>query len=151
MLAMKDSRGVVEASLPGLADLSRVTIPEAKEAIELLMSPDSYSRTKEHEGRRIAECEGGWLVVNHKKFRDMMSKDERREYMRVKQAEFRSRKNDVNSREQMSTLSTHTDTNTDRECREKDPKPPKKPKRIPNNTRELGPLNPRGCSLPVAP
>jgi len=35
-----------------------------------LKSPDPYSRTKQDEGRRIKEVEGGWLVLNHKKYRE---------------------------------------------------------------------------------
>jgi len=92
MLAMKNKYGIVEASVPGLADLSRVSLDECKSALAKLSSPDEYSRTKEFEGRRIAECEGGFRVLNHETYRNKMSADERREYLRVKQREFREKK-----------------------------------------------------------
>jgi hypothetical protein len=79
MLAMVNRDGVVEASLPGLADAARVTLDECIEAIQVLSSPDPYSRTKAHEGRRIAECDGGWLLLNHRKYRDKLDAEDRRE------------------------------------------------------------------------
>ena len=40
MLALKNKNHIVEASLPGLADLARVTIDECKEALKVLSKPD---------------------------------------------------------------------------------------------------------------
>jgi hypothetical protein len=80
MLAMADCRGIVEGSIPGLADLARVTIDECKSALLCFMSPDEYSRTKDHEGRRIEEIDGGWRILNHKNFRDKAR--DRAAYMR---------------------------------------------------------------------
>jgi hypothetical protein len=86
MLAMSDRDGMVEASIPGLADLARVSLPECLAALERLAGPDEYSRSKEFEGRRIVEVDGGWQLVNHRKYREKMSLEERRdrnaEYMR---------------------------------------------------------------------
>ena len=55
MLAISDPWGHIRASIPGLADLARVSIADAKDAVERLEAPDEYSRTKDHEGRRIEE------------------------------------------------------------------------------------------------
>lgn len=33
-------------------------------------------------GRRIAEIDGGWRLLNHAKYRHIRSSEERREYMR---------------------------------------------------------------------
>jgi hypothetical protein len=93
MLAKCDKNGLVEASLPGLADAAKVTMDECKAALMVLMSPDPYSRTKEHEGRRIAECDGGWQVLNHGKYRDKLNKDERRDYQRAWMANKRAEDN----------------------------------------------------------
>jgi len=92
MLAMKGRDQVVEASLPGLADFARVSVEKCVEALEILKAPDPYSRTKDHEGRRIREVEGGWEVLNGEKYRDKMSCDERREANRVYQQRHRDRK-----------------------------------------------------------
>jgi hypothetical protein len=91
MLALKDQNGVVEASIPGLADLARVSIEELLAALEKLKKSDPYSRTKEFEGRRIEEVDGGWRVLNHRKYREKLNQDERREYLRVKQQEHRDK------------------------------------------------------------
>ncbi len=113
MLALKDKNGDVEGSVPGLADMARLTIEETEEALEKLRSPDPHSRTKDNEGRRIEDIDGGWHVLNHNKYRDKMNADERREYLRIKQQEHRARQQSVNKRKRKSTLSTHTDAYTD--------------------------------------
>lgn len=126
MLALANKNGIVEASVPGLADLSRVTMDECKEALEALKSPDEYSRTTDHEGRRIKECDGGWVVLNHAKYRAKMGVDERREYLRQKQKENRERKRGVNNAStnvnncsDLSTESTHTEAEAQSETKPK--------------------------------
>lgn len=79
MLAMVDKNGEVLASIPGLADAARVTIEECEEALLLFKSPDAYSRSKQNEGRRIADISGGWLILNHADYRARMSAEEKRE------------------------------------------------------------------------
>lgn len=91
MLAMANRDGVVEASIPGLADMARVSLDDALKAIETLSSPDKYSRTKDHEGRRIQEVQGGWLLLNHATYRAKMNADDRREYLARKKRESRQR------------------------------------------------------------
>jgi len=112
MLALSNKHGIVEASVPGLADLSRVTVDEARAAIVKLEAPDLDSRSKEEEGSRILKVDGGWMLVNHAKYRAKLNSEERREYLRNKQAEHRKRKQvstTVNNRQQTSTRSTHTE------------------------------------------
>lgn len=91
MLAMANKHGDVEASIPGLSDLARVSIADVEKALATLLAPDGYSRTKDYEGRRISPIEGGWHILNHSKYREKMSKDERRNYLARKQAERRAR------------------------------------------------------------
>lgn len=93
MLAKADAKGVVESSLPGLADNARVTLEECIKSLEVLSSPDEYSRTKANGGRRIREVEGGWEVLNHGKYRDKLNKEDRKEYQRVWQQNKRAKKN----------------------------------------------------------
>lgn len=92
MLAMANKYGVVEASLPGLADLARVTVDECKDALSTLSNPDPYSRSKSDEGRRIREVPGGWFLINYPAYREKLGTEERREYLRIKQQESRARK-----------------------------------------------------------
>ncbi|MCI0560570.1 MAG: hypothetical protein MN733_18950 [Nitrososphaera sp.] len=92
MLALKDRWHVVQASIPGLADAARISLDDCIDGLRVLSSPDKYSRSKEEEGRRIKEVPGGWLIINGEKWRNRMSLDERREYNRLKQREYRKKK-----------------------------------------------------------
>ena len=95
MLAMKNRQQVVEASMPGLARRAGVSLEECEKALAVLKAPDVHSRSKEYEGRRIEEVEGGWKVLNGEKYRDMMSREERRAYKARKQQEYRDKKKDL--------------------------------------------------------
>jgi len=92
LLALRDHRHIVEASIPGLAGLARVTVDECREAIAKFQEPDPDSRSPEHDGRRIEKVEGGWKILNGEKYRRKMNEDERREYNRIKQREVRAKK-----------------------------------------------------------
>ena len=85
LLGKKDRHGIVEGSIPGLAHLARVTVDEAEAAINKFLAPDPHSRTSDHEGRRIEHVDGGWLVLNHEKYRDMLSKEDKLERDRIRQ------------------------------------------------------------------
>ncbi len=91
LLAMCDKHGEVSASVPGLARRAGVTLEDCEEAIAKFLGPDKYSRTKEHEGRRIEEIDGGWTLLNHATYREKMSTAERRDYQRKWQADYRER------------------------------------------------------------
>lgn len=108
---MADRHGVAEGSVPGLADFARVSLEDCERALAVLQAPDRYSRSEDHEGRRILKVDGGWLVLNHAKYRAKASEDDRREYLRKKQAESRARRvnNGVNTRQQISTNSTQAE------------------------------------------
>lgn len=69
MLATADAEGAVEGSVPGFANLARVTISEMQAAVETLSAPDAHSRTKDHEGRRIEAVDGGWVILNYGLYR----------------------------------------------------------------------------------
>ncbi len=112
LLAMADKNGMAEGSIPGLADMARVSIEDCERALIELESPDKYSRSKENEGKRIRTVDGGWFLLNHPKYREKMSADERREYNRVKQAEWRASQklsNSVNDSQTQSALSAHSE------------------------------------------
>ena len=82
MLAMADRKGRVWASIPGLANRARVPLEDAEKALETFLAPDRYSRTPDHEGRRIEPIDGGWQLLNHAKYRDMRDEEVRREQNR---------------------------------------------------------------------
>lgn len=89
LLAMAGKNGIAEGSVPGIAVFARLPVDATRKALEKLAAPDPDSRSQEHDGRRIEAVDGGWLIINHAKYRAKMSTDERREYLRVKQAEYR--------------------------------------------------------------
>lgn len=76
MLALSDQNGEVHSSIPGLARLSAIPIPDVERALEKFLSPDPYSRTPDNDGRRIAKIDGGWELLNHAKYRKMASKED---------------------------------------------------------------------------
>lgn len=69
LLLASDADGYVEGSVAGFAHKARVTVEEMRAAIEILASPDPDSRTPDHEGRRIEAVDGGWVILNHPKYR----------------------------------------------------------------------------------
>lgn len=93
MLAMADHAGRVWASIPGLANRARVSVEAAEAAIKSFLSPDPYSRTKDFEGRRVEEIDGGWRLLNHAKYRAIRDqesiKESKRTYINNKRAEQR--------------------------------------------------------------
>lgn len=95
MLACKDRHDIVSSSIPGLADAARVSIEQCEKALKRLSEPDPYSRSTEHEGRRIEPCDGGWHVLNGEKYRHKLSPDDEREKARIRKARQRERERDM--------------------------------------------------------
>jgi hypothetical protein len=91
MLAISDRHGQVAASLPGLADVARVTLDQCSDAISKLSAPDEYSRSKDYEGRRIADMPGGWLILNYARHRDTIDPEIVREQTRLRVKRFREK------------------------------------------------------------
>ena len=94
MLALADKNGEVQGSVPGLARVAGVPVDATREAIAKFLAPDLDSRTKDDEGKRIEEIDGGWALLNHDKYRAMASKDERKDAA----AERQRRKRDKDKR-----------------------------------------------------
>lgn len=94
MLAMADQHGRVWASIPGLSNIARVPIEACEEALAELMAPDKYSRTKDHDGRRVEEIDGGWRLLNHAKYRAIRDeesiKESKRRYINARRQAERS-------------------------------------------------------------
>jgi hypothetical protein len=138
MLAMADRNGEVHASIPGLAKRAGVTLSECEHALECLLSPDKYSRTQDHEGRRIKEIDGGFRLLNHGKYRALLSAEERREYNRQKQAEYRASQKRVND---MSMTVNHnkqcahsTEAEAEADTEKNPPNPPRGEERAGRNS-----------------
>lgn len=101
MLVLKDRHHIVRMSVAGLANVARVTVEQCRTALKKFTEPDPDSTSKEYEGRKIKELpEGGWLVLNGEKYAKMLSLEERREYNRIKQAEYRKMKKEIGRKAQ---------------------------------------------------
>jgi hypothetical protein len=95
MLALANANGVVEGSIPGLANICRVTVEECHKAIEILSSPDVYSRNPENEGRRIESSAGGWVILNYGIYREKPQDKEGSAATRMRR--YRAKKKDCNA------------------------------------------------------
>ena len=130
MLAMADRHGQVLASIPGLADSAKVTLEECLDALNIFQSPDEYSRTKDYEGRRITEIDGGWLLLNYEKFRERKDDEEQRIKTRERVRKHREKAKDVTPdvtvtpSNDIQKQKQKTDSEADGE-----PAPPEKPSR----------------------
>jgi len=84
LLAMADSTGFVAGSIPGLAQMARMSMEDGERAIRILEAPDPHSRSKEFKGKRIEHIEGkgGWLILNYDRYRAVRDAEAKREYMR---------------------------------------------------------------------
>jgi len=74
LIAAMDRHGIAQFACPeNLASRARVSLKETKKAIESFESPDPYAPTQEFEGRRIERIDGGWLVLNAEKYRNIVT------------------------------------------------------------------------------
>lgn len=93
MLILCDSEGFIDMTPYAIARRTGIPIEHIEAGIKFLEQPDPNSRTDVEEGRRIARLDPhrawGWRIVNHKKYRDMRTADDRREYMRSYMKDYR--------------------------------------------------------------
>lgn len=84
----------VELNPKLLAAILGEPVKDVEKAIEFLSAPDKESRSKEEGGRRLVKIgQFAYRVVNGKKYLEILDRAERREYQRIKQAEYRAKKN----------------------------------------------------------
>lgn len=94
MIVLSDQHGVCDIHPPALAKRTGIPLEIIEEGIAYLEKPDIYSRSQEHEGRRIVLLDDhrpwGWSIVNHKHYRDLSSTEDRREKDRLRKQKQRS-------------------------------------------------------------
>jgi hypothetical protein len=73
MLAMADRHGHVAASSDGISRRANVPLKATDHALEILAAPDLRSRSGDFEGRRVERVDGGYRILNYKKYRDLQS------------------------------------------------------------------------------
>ena len=67
--------GIARVTPIFLSGVCHIEIDIVRAAIKRLEAPDPDSRSKEEDGRRIVPAEGGWFVVNYKKYREFTYSD----------------------------------------------------------------------------
>jgi hypothetical protein len=86
LIVLCDPEGFVDMTPQALAARTSIPFEIITKGIEILLAPDRYSRTEGSDGRRIEPIDPrrpwGWKIVNHAKYREMRSLEDRREYMR---------------------------------------------------------------------
>lgn len=93
MIAKKDMDDIVRGNAFNIAQWAKKTEAEVLEALKVLASPDTKRiEPQPFGGRRIEKVPEGWLVLNGAKYREMVRLATRREYQRLKQAEYRAKK-----------------------------------------------------------
>ena len=93
LLASMDEDGFCKfGSVKNLSIRANVPLPATVRAVEILESPDEYSPGQDFAGRRVEKVVGGWIVLNSKKYRDMVTRRIAKEQNRVRVARHRERK-----------------------------------------------------------
>jgi hypothetical protein len=130
LLVLANRHGDVDMTLSAISRITNVPLDIVSHSIEVLCHPDSESRTKICEGRRLTLLDDhrdwGWKIVNFEAYNAMRNEDARREYFRDYKAKQRSTNkiNKIDSNVQdmstvstdvhtMSTVSTNTHASTD--------------------------------------
>jgi hypothetical protein len=91
LMAMANQDGIVRAKAPGITARARVSRAACDAALAILRSPDPYSGTPDHEGRRIVDTPDGILLVNYEAWRDKLDKADRDAKTAARQARWRDR------------------------------------------------------------
>lgn len=95
MIVLADKDGVVDMTAHAISRRTSIPLEIIEAGIAELALPDPESRSAVEDGRRIVLLEGhrtwGWQIVNYAKYSALRSAEERREYMRIAQAEHRAR------------------------------------------------------------
>ena len=104
MLAMADATGYVGASIPGLAHAARVPVDSCEKALGKFLSPDKHSRTKDFEGRRIEEADGGWRLLNYEKQRERATEIRHNVMSALRMRELRARRKKVKESETVANV-----------------------------------------------
>lgn len=89
LLAMRNKDGEIYSSIPGIAHAACVEIEKTRQAIIKFLSPDIDSTTKDNEGRRLAEIQGGWKLINHERVKAEAAAASKAAYMQDYMKQYR--------------------------------------------------------------
>ena len=83
MIVLCDSSGVVDITPQALSRRTGIPIEHIKAGIEILEQGDPYSRSSEHEGKRIERIDNhrpwGWYIVNYDKYTRLITRQDKKQ------------------------------------------------------------------------
>jgi len=99
MVAKKDADEVCRGNAFNIAQWAKKTEAEVLQAFKILAAPDTKRlEPQPFDGRRIEKVEGGWLILNGKKYQDEMTRINRRARKTDLQRQYRAEQNGGESR-----------------------------------------------------
>jgi len=123
MIVLCDASGIIDITPPALSRRTGIPLEIITEGLEFLEAPDPFSLTQAEGGKRIVllnpDRPWGWLIVNHKQYRDLATKaektayDKARYYQRKAAGDIPLEKVENSTIPQHSTDSTHADADAD--------------------------------------
>lgn len=75
LLAACESDGVARVAPTFLAAVCHLSLEQVRRTLSELSGPDPDSRTPDHQGRRIERVDGGWRLINYRKYRSLGLKE----------------------------------------------------------------------------
>jgi len=104
LIVLADADGIIDMTPPAIAGKTSIPLEILEKGLKILSEPDPYSRSPGSDGARIQLLDEqrpwGWFLVNHIKYRDMRTADDRKKYMKKYMRNYRkgeSVNNSVNS------------------------------------------------------
>jgi hypothetical protein len=95
LLVLADSTGAVDMTHEAISRRTNVPVDEVVKYVKDLCQPDTKSRSKLEEGKRLVPLDSnrdwGWKIVNYVHYRKIRDEAARREYFRDKQREHRKK------------------------------------------------------------
>ena len=76
LLALANEHGFVKGVEAWLGSEANVSPDECRAALEKFYAPDLDSQDQDYAGRRVEKVEGGWLVLNYPKYREMRTREQ---------------------------------------------------------------------------
>ena len=108
-IAAMDEDGFCAFAAPAnLAHRANVTLNACLVALDTLEGPDVNSSDPDNEGRRLERVPGGWIVLNAKKYREMVTRAVSREHIRLRVRNHRARNASVTQATVTDSLQTAT-------------------------------------------
>jgi hypothetical protein len=118
LIVLADQHGVIDMTPPAISGKTSIPLDIIEKGLAILSAPDPYSRTPGEDGIRIRLMDDhrpwGWEIVNYKKYRDMVRREDKRKADRERIAEKRKSLKRKESRKVSQSVANvaHTDTDT---------------------------------------